>query len=79
MLDIEGTIAPISFVTDTLFPYAREHLQEHLESTYESKETQADIAKLREEVSLYSPLFVGLCMHACPVSGYLTCYDYSGI
>lgn len=50
VLDIEGTIAPISFVTDTLFPYAREHLQEHLQTTFDSDETQADIALLRDEV-----------------------------
>ena len=50
VLDIEGTITPISFVTNTLFPYAREHLEEHLQSTYESDETQADIALLQDEV-----------------------------
>ncbi len=50
VLDIEGTITPISFVTETLFPYAKEHLEEHLHSTFESQETQADIALLQEEV-----------------------------
>lgn len=50
VLDIEGTITPISFVTDTLFPYAREHLEEHLQNTFESEETQADIALLQDEV-----------------------------
>ena len=50
VLDIEGTIAPISFVTDVLFPYAREHLGDHLQATYETEETQADIALLRSEV-----------------------------
>ena len=28
--DIEGTTTPISFVRDTLFPYARAHLPEFL-------------------------------------------------
>lgn len=51
MLDIEGTITPISFVTDTLFPYARDHLEEHLQGTFDSDETQADIALLQDEVS----------------------------
>jgi len=32
VLDIEGTTTPISFVYDVLFPYARTHLREFLES-----------------------------------------------
>src|SRR5215831_12765016 len=31
LLDIEGTTTPIAFVTETLFPFARTHLQEFLE------------------------------------------------
>lgn len=50
VLDIEGTVAPISFVTETLFPYARERVKDHLNSTYDTEETQADIALLREQV-----------------------------
>lgn len=50
VLDIEGTVAPISFVTETLFPYARQRVREHLSSTYDSEETQADIALLRDQV-----------------------------
>lgn len=50
VLDIEGTVAPISFVTETLFPYARAHLREHLEANFGSSETQADIALLQKEV-----------------------------
>ncbi|CAL8467184.1 g6720 [Coccomyxa elongata] len=49
VLDIEGTVAPISFVTETLFPYARERVKDHLSSTYDTEETQADIALLREQ------------------------------
>jgi enolase-phosphatase E1 len=30
LLDIEGTTAPISFVYETLFPYARRHLRQYL-------------------------------------------------
>ncbi|KAF6009820.1 hypothetical protein HII13_000605 [Brettanomyces bruxellensis] len=30
ILDIEGTICPVSFVKDTLFPYFLEHLEEYL-------------------------------------------------
>jgi len=51
VLDIEGTVAPISFVTEKLFPYAREHLESHLRGSFTSEETQADIALLQAEVS----------------------------
>jgi hypothetical protein len=50
VLDIEGTVAPISFVTETLFPYARHRLRSHLEATFDSEETQADIQLLRLQV-----------------------------
>ena len=60
VLDIEGTITPISFVTDTLFPYAREHLEHHLQETYESDETQADIALLQDEVRALVDAPIGL-------------------
>ena len=50
VLDIEGTVAPISFVTETLFPYARARVTEHLTHTFESEETQADLDLLRQQV-----------------------------
>lgn len=49
VLDIEGTVAPISFVADTLFPYAKRRLREHLTSTYTSDETQSSIDLLRKQ------------------------------
>jgi enolase-phosphatase E1 len=33
LLDVEGTVAPVSFITETLFPYAREHFEEFLRGT----------------------------------------------
>ena len=30
LLDIEGTTTPISFVYETLFPFARSHAADHL-------------------------------------------------
>lgn len=51
VLDIEGTIAAISFVTDVLFPYARQRLRSHLEATYDSEETQADLQLLRQQAA----------------------------
>ncbi|XP_055809043.1 probable bifunctional methylthioribulose-1-phosphate dehydratase/enolase-phosphatase E1 1 isoform X2 [Solanum dulcamara] len=50
VLDIEGTTTPISFVTDVLFPYARDNVRRHLDATYDSAETQEDIMLLRAQV-----------------------------
>jgi hypothetical protein len=41
VLDIEGTVAPISYVADVMFPYARERAQQHLAGSYGSEDTQA--------------------------------------
>lgn len=75
VLDIEGTIASIAYVTDTLFPYARQRLRwvdckmhiallvhdqvqdvqcdvgcrDHLNASYDSTETQDDLALLRRQ------------------------------
>ncbi|XP_024522590.1 probable bifunctional methylthioribulose-1-phosphate dehydratase/enolase-phosphatase E1 [Selaginella moellendorffii] len=51
LLDIEGTTTPISFVTDVLFPYARDNVGKHLSATYDSKETQDDLELLRQQAS----------------------------
>ncbi|CAN8252789.1 unnamed protein product [Cochlearia groenlandica] len=50
VLDIEGTTTPITFVTDVLFPYARENVGKHLNLTYDSAETQEDIKLLQSQV-----------------------------
>ncbi|CAL9243455.1 unnamed protein product [Arabidopsis halleri] len=50
VLDIEGTTTPITFVTDVLFPYARENVGKHLNLTYDTAETQEDIKLLRAQV-----------------------------
>lgn len=50
VLDIEGTTTPISFVTDVLFPYARDNVERHLSETYDSAETKDDIKLLRCQV-----------------------------
>ena len=36
---------------DVLFPYAREHVKEFLRSTWNSRDTQADIQALKEQVA----------------------------
>ncbi|KAH9322301.1 hypothetical protein KI387_016940, partial [Taxus chinensis] len=50
LLDIEGTTTPIAFVSDILFPYARNNVGSHLRETYDTEETQADIKLLRMQV-----------------------------
>ena len=49
LLDIEGTTTPIAFVHEVLFSYARSHVKNYLAAHFDSKETLADVAKLREE------------------------------
>ena len=49
LLDIEGTVTPISFVHDVLFPYARTHVESFLDSHSDQPEVQTDIRKLRDE------------------------------
>ncbi|KAI4333656.1 hypothetical protein L6164_018436 [Bauhinia variegata] len=50
LLDIEGTTTPISFVSEVLFPYARNNVGRHLSATYNTTDTQDDIKLLRSQV-----------------------------
>ena len=49
LLDIEGTTTPISFVYDTLFPYARKRLRTFLALTRDDKEVGRAVATLTAE------------------------------
>ena len=49
ILDIEGTTTPISFVTGTLFPYARRHLREYLERSAQTTSWPALVDDFRRE------------------------------
>ena len=51
VLDIEGTVAPISFVADVLFPYAKARLRSHLDASFDTAETQGDIELLRQQAA----------------------------
>eukprot|EP01138_Halocafeteria_seosinensis_P003782 gb/GECG01003868.1/.p1 GENE.gb/GECG01003868.1/~~gb/GECG01003868.1/.p1 ORF type:complete len:669 (+),score=90.80 gb/GECG01003868.1/:1-2007(+) len=51
LLDIEGTTTSIEFVAKTLVPYAREHLRDHLESTWSTDETKRDVELLQKEAN----------------------------
>ncbi|MFT7815702.1 enolase-phosphatase E1 [Arapaima gigas] len=49
LLDIEGTTTPITFVKDVLFPYIREHLEEHLSAHWEEDECKQDVQLLKKQ------------------------------
>src|SRR5262249_49937035 len=49
LLDIEGTTTPIDFVYQTLFPYAREHVNAYLDQHFSEADVQADLAGLLAE------------------------------
>lgn len=47
LLDIEGTITPIDFVYNTLFPFARRHVREFVEQNQDEHSVQEDLAHLK--------------------------------
>src|SRR5580658_5324826 len=49
LLDIEGTVAPVSLVTEQLFPYARTHLSDYLKQNLKRPDVQEDLKLLAEE------------------------------
>lgn len=46
IFDIEGTICPISFVKDVLFPYASDNVKSYLETSWSSSQTVDDVKEL---------------------------------
>lgn len=51
LLDIEGTVTPISFVHDVLFPFARQHVREFLIQHLTEPEVKKDLDALAAEHS----------------------------
>ncbi|HWE83980.1 MAG TPA: acireductone synthase [Terracidiphilus sp.] len=49
LLDVEGTVAPLTLTGDVLFPYARAHFAEFLFSNFSDEAVRADLALLAEE------------------------------
>ena len=49
LLDIEGTTTPVSFVYETLFPFARRRLRSYLSEHWGREDIRADVARLRAE------------------------------
>lgn len=50
LLDIEGTTSSIRFVTDVMFPYAREHLRRYLQRAWGTDELQAALGELARDL-----------------------------
>ncbi|XP_031255320.1 probable bifunctional methylthioribulose-1-phosphate dehydratase/enolase-phosphatase E1 2 isoform X2 [Pistacia vera] len=50
LLNIEGTMTPLSFVSNILFSYAHGNVEKHLAATFDSEETQDDIHLLRSQI-----------------------------
>ncbi len=48
LLDIEGTLAPITFVSETLFPYARSHVESYLTQGWGSQEVTSHAEALAQ-------------------------------
>jgi enolase-phosphatase E1 len=51
LLDVEGTIAPLTLTTEQLFPYARTHFAEFLQRKRDDEAVRADLVLLAEENS----------------------------
>ncbi len=52
LLDIEGTTTPVSFVYETLFPYARKQIKEFLARHWDDPGVRADVEALRKQHQL---------------------------
>jgi 2,3-diketo-5-methylthio-1-phosphopentane phosphatase len=51
LLDVEGTVAPLTLTTEVLFPYARTHFAEFLQRKRDDDAVRADLVLLAEENS----------------------------
>lgn len=49
LLDVEGTVSPVSFVYEQLFPYARKHFEGFLRATFASMAAITDISRPTDE------------------------------
>jgi enolase-phosphatase E1 len=78
LLDVEGTVAPLTLTTEVLFPYARKHLARYLKENLDNLEVQDDLRLLAEEnraeLSEDSPTFgveIRNELHACAYLSWL--------
>jgi enolase-phosphatase E1 len=49
LLDVEGTVAPLTLTSEVLFPYAKKHLARYLKQNLNNLEVQEDLRLLAEE------------------------------
>ena len=49
LLDVEGTVAPLTLTTEVLFPYARAHFESFLERHADDPAVRADLEMLADE------------------------------
>lgn len=56
LLDVEGTVAPLSLTTGQLFPYARKHFESFLRDYFADLEKKADLPLDMEEGSVLRDL-----------------------
>lgn len=54
VLDIEGTISPISYVTDVLYPYARQRLKAFMLTHYDTAEVQEGLRQIVDQANVDS-------------------------
>lgn len=61
VFDIEGTVSPISFVKDVLFPYCTSNVNNYLDTTWTSDQTQGDVLELwkQYDIDLQSSTYNG--------------------
>ncbi len=50
LLDIEGTVSPVSFVYDEMFPYVRSHLGDFLKSNWQSNDVRDAVNLVAQDV-----------------------------
>jgi enolase-phosphatase E1 len=62
LLDVEGTVAPVSFVTETLFPYARARFGHFLREHFSENAVQGDLAALAKEYQAETEADVPPCL-----------------
>jgi|SRR5579862_1118344 len=49
LLDVEGTVAPLTLTTEVLFPYARKHFPDFLKKSRDDADVRAALALLAQE------------------------------
>ena len=79
VLDIEGTVVPISFVYDVMFPYAKKKLQSYLEKNWDTAEMRSEVQQLQAEVCFCQILAVLFAVTAIACSTCHLCMQCSAL